>query len=108
MEFQVCFTLAKYEHDMLSLCEATSVFIGAFCNSKIHFHQLGPFELIKPILKSLNVCKVYLQCGIIIQWVVTIHGLPSVQLSPRINLKIEFVKINCLGTIWSTKMISIV
>ena len=26
-----------------------------FCNSKIHFHQLGPFKLMKKMLKSLNV-----------------------------------------------------
>ena len=25
------------------------------CNSKIHFHHLGPFKLIKTMLKSLNV-----------------------------------------------------
>ena len=37
----------KYENDMLSLCETTYVFIDAFCNSKIHFNQLGPFKLIK-------------------------------------------------------------
>ena len=35
------------------------------------------------------------------------HGLPSVQLSRMINLKIAFAKINCLGTIWSTEMIPI-
>ena len=55
MELQVCFTFAKYENDMLLLCETTNVFIDAFCNSKIHFHQLGLFKLIKTILKSLNV-----------------------------------------------------
>ena len=56
------------------------------------------------MLKSLNVCKVYLQCGIVIQRVVTKQRLPSVQLSRMINLKIEFAKNKCLGTIWSTKM----
>ena len=30
MEFRVCFTLAKYEKDMLSLCETTNVFIDVF------------------------------------------------------------------------------
>ena len=44
------------------------------------------------MLKSLNVCMVYLQCGIVIQRVVTKHGLPSVQLSRMLNLKIEFAK----------------
>ena len=80
------FTFAKYTNDMLSLCETTNVFIDAFCNSKIHFHQLGPFKLIKTMLTSLMFCKVYLQCGIIIQRVVTIHGLPSVQFSCMMNL----------------------
>ena len=56
------------------------------------------------MLKSLNVCKVYLQCGIVIQRVVTKQSLPSVQLSQMINLKIEFTKNKCLGTIWSTEM----
>ena len=56
MEFQVFFSFAKYENNMLSLYGTTNVFIDAFfCNSKIHFHQLGPFKLIKTILKSLNV-----------------------------------------------------
>ena len=52
-------------------------------------------------------CKVYLQCGIIIQRVVTIHGLPRVQLSLMMNLKIGFEKNKCLYTIWSTEMIPI-
>ena len=56
------------------------------------------------MLKSLNVCKVYLQCGIVIQRVVTKHGLPSVQLSRMLNLTIEFAKNKCLGTIRSTEM----
>ena len=59
-----------------------------FCYSKIHFHQLGSLQLIKTMLKSLNVCKAYLQCGIVIQRVVTKHELPSVQLSRMKNLKI--------------------
>ena len=46
MEFQARFTFAKYEHDILSLCETTNVFIDAFCNSKIHFHDQEPFKLI--------------------------------------------------------------
>ena len=29
MEFQVCFTFAKYENDMLLLCEATNMFMDA-------------------------------------------------------------------------------
>ena len=49
-----------------------------FCYSKTIFHQLGSFKLIKTMLKSLNVCKVYLQCGIVIQRVATKNGLPSV------------------------------
>ena len=81
--------------------------IDAFCYSKIHFHKLGSSKLIKTMLKSLNVCKVYLQCGIVIQRVVTKHGLPSIQLSRMMTLKIEFAKNKCLGTIWSTKTNSI-
>ena len=30
IKFRVCFTFAKYVHDMLSLCETTNVFIDAF------------------------------------------------------------------------------
>ena len=52
-------------------------------------------------------CMVYLQCEITIQRVVTMLGEPSVQLSRMINLKIEFAKIKCLGTIWSIEMITI-
>ena len=59
-----------------------------FCYSKIHSHQLGSSKLIKTMLKSLNVCKVYLQRGIVIQRVVTKHGLPSVKLSRMMTLKI--------------------
>ena len=55
MEIQVRFTFAKHESDMLSLCETINVFIDAFCNSKIHFHDLELFKLIKTMLKSLNV-----------------------------------------------------
>ena len=32
------------------------------------------------------------------------HGLPSAQLSLMLNLKIDFAKNKCLGTIWSTEM----
>ena len=56
------------------------------------------------MLKTFNVCKVYLQCGIVIQRIVAKHGLPSVQLSRWMNLKIEFAKNKCLGTIWFTEM----
>ena len=63
-----------------------------FCYPKTHFHQLGSFKLIKTMLKSFNIGKVYLQCGIVIQREVTKHGLPSVQLSRKMNLKIEFAK----------------
>ena len=39
--------------------------------------------------------------------IVTIHGLPSVQLSRMMNIGVEFAKNKCLGTIWSTEMIPI-
>ena len=41
------------------------------------------------------------------QRVVKIHGQPSFQLSGMMNLKTEFAKNKCLGTIWSTEMIQI-
>ena len=40
---------------MFSLFETTNVFIDVLCYSKIHFHQYGPFKLIKTMLKSLHV-----------------------------------------------------
>ena len=89
---------------MLSLCETTYVLLMLFCYFKIPFHQLGSIKLMITMLKSLNVCKVYLQCGIVIQRQVTKHGLPSVQLSRKMNLKIENLKNKCLRTIWSTEM----
>ena len=70
-----------------------------FCCFKIHFYQLGLFKLIKTMLQTLNFCKVYLQCGIIIQRVVTKYGLPSVKLSRMMNLKVKFAKNKCQGTI---------
>ena len=94
MKFRVCFILEKYEYDILSLCETTNVFMMLFCYSKIHFQQLGSFKFIKTMCKSLNVCKVYPQCGIVIQRVVTKHWLPSVQLSGMMNWKIELQKIS--------------
>ena len=60
--------------------------------------------MIKTMLKSLNVCKVHLQCGIVIQRVVTKHGLPCLQLSQMMNLKTTFAKNKCMGKIWSTEM----
>ena len=56
------------------------------------------------MFNSLNVCKVNLQCGIVFQKQVTKHGLPCVQLLRMKNLKIEFAKNKCLGTIWSIEM----
>ena len=82
-------------------------FVILFCYFKIHFYQLGSFKSIKTILKSLNVCKVYLQCGIVIQRVVTEYWLPTVQLSWMLNLEIEIAKNKCLSTIWSAEMNSI-
>ena len=104
MKFRVCFTLANYENDMLSLCETTNVFIDALLLLQNPNSSVRSFKAIKTMFKSLNVCKVYLQCGIVIQRVITKHGLPSVQLSQMMNLKIEFAKNKCLGAIWSTEM----
>ena len=49
---------SKYENDTLSLCETTNVFIDAYLLFQIHFHQLGPFKLIKTMLKSLIISSV--------------------------------------------------
>ena len=43
MKFRVCFTLAKYEIDMLSLCETTNVFNDAFLLFQ------NPFSLVRII-----------------------------------------------------------
>ena len=37
----------------------------------------------------------------------SIHGLPSVQLSRMMNLKIEFAKNKCLNTIWPTDCLNL-
>ena len=52
-------------------------------------------------------CKVYLQYGIAIQRVVTRKGLPSVQKSRMMILKIEIAKNKCLGSIWSTEKVPV-
>ena len=39
--------------------------------------------------------------------VVTIHGLPCIQLLRMMDLNIVFAKNKCLGTIFSTEMIPI-
>ena len=36
---------------MFSLYETSSAFIVAFCYSKIHFNQPGPFKLVKTIFE---------------------------------------------------------
>ena len=58
MKFRVCFTLANYENDMLSLCETTNVFIDAFLLFQNPFSSVRVIKSIKTMLKSLNVCKV--------------------------------------------------
>ena len=99
--------MAMYENDMVWLCETPSAFIGAFCYTKNHFHPSGPFKLIKTMLKSL-----YVLLGLSPLWncyprVVTRKGLPSVQYSRMMILKIEFAKNKCLSTIWSTEKIPV-
>ena len=55
MEFQVCFTFAKYEKIGCCYVREPNVLIDAFSYSKINLHQLGPFKLIKTMLKFLHV-----------------------------------------------------
>ena len=106
MEYRVCFTIAKYENGMLSLYETINVFIDAFCYYKIHFHQSGPFKLIKTMLKSLHVLLGLSPVRNRYPRVVTRKGLPSVQKSRRMKFKI-FAKYKFLSTIWSTDTIPI-
>ena len=55
MEFRVCFTFVKYEKIGCRYVRQPNVLIDAFSYSKIHLHRLGPFKLIKTVLKFLNV-----------------------------------------------------
>ena len=41
---QYALQLQSMKNDMLSLYETINVFIDPFCNSKIHSHQLEPFN----------------------------------------------------------------
>ena len=67
------------------------MFIDAF-SIKNPFHQLGPFKCNKTVLKSL-----YVLLGLSPVWnryqrFVARKGLPSVQYSRMMNLKIQFAK----------------
>ena len=61
MEFQVCFSFAKYEKDRLSFCETGCLFVRQpnvvidFFLFQNPFTSVGPFKLIKTLLKSLHV-----------------------------------------------------
>ena len=55
MEFQVCFTFAKYEAIRCLYVRQPMRLVVHICYSEIHFYQLGTFKLIKTMLKSLNV-----------------------------------------------------
>ena len=44
MEFRICFSTAKNEIDIFSLCVISNAFIHAFCLSKIHFRQTGSLK----------------------------------------------------------------
>ena len=79
MEVRVCFTIAKHENDMLPLFETINMFIDAFCYSKIHCYQLGPFKLIKTMLKSSHVLLGLAPVWNRHQRVVPRKWLPSVQ-----------------------------
>ena len=74
MEFRTRFSIEKYENDIFSLFEASNEFIHVSCLSKIHFHQSGPFKLIKTMLKLgiSPVSNLYPKGS-------HRHGLPSVQ-----------------------------
>ena len=46
MEFQVCFTFAKYKKIVCRCARHQNVFIDAFFYAKIDLYQLGLFKLI--------------------------------------------------------------
>ena len=68
------------------------MFIDAFLLFQNPFSSVRTVSLIKNNVEILKCFKVNLQYGIVIQRVVTIHELPSLQLSRIMNLKIEFAK----------------
>ena len=84
MNFRVCFTI----NNIFSLCETYYAFIHVFCHSKINFHQRGLLKLIKTMLKSF-LALFYLRYGLGIKMVITRQGLPSVQYSQMMKLKIK-------------------
>ena len=55
MEFRVCFTIAKYETISCRYVRQSMCLLMLFSYSKIHFQQLGPFQLIITVLKSLDI-----------------------------------------------------
>ena len=60
MEVQVCLHLQSTKTICCHYVGQPMCLLMHFCNFKIHFHQLGPFKLgpfklIKTMLKSLNV-----------------------------------------------------
>ena len=57
MDFQVCLCLQSMKTICCRYVRQPMCLLMFFCYSKIHFHQLGPFKLIKTMLKSLNVVK---------------------------------------------------
>ena len=53
--FEYALQLQSTKTIFYSFSETCNAFIDAFCYSKIHFHQSGPFKLIKIMLKSVHV-----------------------------------------------------
>ena len=53
MKFRVCFTLANYENDMLSLCETNNVLIDAFLLSQ------NPFSSVRIIKIDKNNVEIF-------------------------------------------------
>ena len=46
MEFRICLRIAKYENDIISLCETSNELIHGFCLSRVQFRHSGPSKLI--------------------------------------------------------------
>ena len=55
VKFRLWFTIANYENDIFSLCRRSNACIRVLRDSKMHFHQRGPLELIKTMLDYFHV-----------------------------------------------------
>ena len=79
MEFRVNFTIAKYENDIFSLCEAFNEFNHAFRHFKTPFLPVRTVEFDSNNVEFFHVMLVLSLVCFCTKSVATRHGLPSVQ-----------------------------